>query len=75
MDGLNVCAALQQDCRTGNIPVFAVSADALPEDIAKVRAAGVREYFTKPLDLKAFQNSVRRILTARTESGAGPDSQ
>lgn len=51
MDGYEVLAELKRDERTSGIPVIAVSADAMPHDIARGRAAGFAAYVAKPIRL------------------------
>ena len=52
MDGWSVMRVLREDPATQGIPVVAVSAHALPADLARGRAAGFADYLTKPLDLR-----------------------
>ncbi|HJV71187.1 PAS domain S-box protein [Ideonella sp.] len=51
MDGYEVLAELKGDERTRGIPVIAVSADAMPHDIARGKAAGFAAYVAKPIRL------------------------
>src|SRR3984957_9327969 len=52
LGGEEVLRALQQEPRTRGIPVTILSADATPGQIHRLKAAGAREYLTKPLDVK-----------------------
>ena len=52
MDGFEVMRRLREDAATRDIPVVAVSASAMPADIARGRAAGVDDYLTKPLEVE-----------------------
>ena len=52
MNGLSVLQALKREARTAAIPVIAVSADAMPEQVQTAQAAGCTDYWTKPLDLQ-----------------------
>ncbi len=52
MDGWAVMRVLREDAATRDIPVVAVSAHAMPADLARGRAAGFDEYLTKPLQLE-----------------------
>jgi signal transduction histidine kinase/response regulator RpfG family c-di-GMP phosphodiesterase len=52
LGGEEVLRALQQEPRTQGIPVTILSADATPGQIHRLKAAGAREYLTKPLDVK-----------------------
>lgn len=62
MDGLALMQALQA---AGGAPaVVALSANAGPDDIEAARAAGIRDYWTKPLDMRAFGAGLRAYLRA-----------
>jgi signal transduction histidine kinase/CheY-like chemotaxis protein len=51
MDGITAMKKLQNDKETGNIPVIAVSANAMASDIKKGLDAGFSGYITKPFDI------------------------
>jgi PAS domain S-box-containing protein len=51
MYGWEVLRVLRADPATRDIPVVAVSAHAMPADLARGRAAGFADYLTKPLAL------------------------
>ena len=53
-DGFEVLRRLRSDPRTASIACVALSANAMPEDIARARQAGMADYWTKPLDFKSF---------------------
>ncbi len=61
-DGHEVLRRLRADARTAALPCIAVSANALPQDIERARAAGFADYWTKPLDLRAFMKALDRLL-------------
>jgi signal transduction histidine kinase/response regulator RpfG family c-di-GMP phosphodiesterase len=52
MSGEDVLQALRQEHRTAAIPVTVLSADATPDQIHRLQAAGAREYLTKPFDVR-----------------------
>lgn len=54
MDGWAVFRVLREDPATRSIPVVAVSAHAMPADLARGRAAGFADYLTKPLQLDSL---------------------
>ncbi|MDP2399141.1 MAG: PAS domain-containing protein [Burkholderiales bacterium] len=66
---LNLLRA-SEDC--AETPVIAISANAMPQDITKGRAAGFAEYLTKPLDVAAFYRVIDRYLKTAGRSGASP---
>jgi len=49
--GEDVLAALGSDPRTAAIPVVVVSADATPGQLERLRAAGARDYLSKPFEM------------------------
>lgn len=52
MNGYEVLQALRSDSRTRSIPVIALSADAMPEQVERGLRAGFHAYLAKPLDLQ-----------------------
>ena len=63
-DGLGVLRRLRADPRTAPIPVIAVSADALPEQVHKAREAGFADYWTKPIQFKQVHADLVRRFPA-----------
>ena len=47
-------ARIRAEPVTAETPVVVISADAMTENIARVRAAGATDYLTKPFDLGEF---------------------
>lgn len=62
MDGYTVMGHLREDAATRDIPVLAVSANAMTVDIERARAAGFADYLTKPLDLPHLLHTIDRLL-------------
>ncbi len=73
MDGWAVLRCLLEHPATRDIPVVAVSANAMPADIERGKAAGFAAYLTKPLDVRRLMDVVDRLL-AQPSAGGGPDS-
>lgn len=61
IDGYEVLRRLRADEGTRAIPVVAVSANAMPGDVAAGHAAGFDAYLTKPVDLGRLLDTVRGI--------------
>ncbi len=61
MDGFAALLALKANADTAHIPVIAISANAMPEQVARGRAAGFVDYFIKPLDLAELLNYLDRF--------------
>lgn len=50
----------EQHCNT---PIMILSADALPETIARLNSMGIAHYLTKPLDVAMFNKLLKELLT------------
>jgi len=61
-DGYEVLRRLREQPATAGIPCIALSANAMPDDIARALQAGVSDYWTKPLDFKAFMASLDTLF-------------
>jgi PAS domain S-box-containing protein len=73
MNGFEVLKQLQAQADTCNIPVLAITANAMPEDIERGLAAGFLAYLTKPLDLVRLQTEIDRLLAyAKTAGKTAP---
>ena len=63
-DGLEVLRRLRADTRTAAIPCIALSANAMPEDIARALGGGFADYWTKPIVFKDFVASLEALFPA-----------
>jgi PAS domain S-box-containing protein len=64
-DGLTLLRELRAQPETSHIPCVALSASALPEDVAQARQQGFVDYWTKPLDAAQFLRGIDTLLAAR----------
>ena len=62
MDGYQVLRLLRAAPATRTVPAIAVSANAMPQDVARGRAAGFADYLTKPLDLPRLRAAIQAVL-------------
>jgi PAS domain S-box-containing protein len=62
MSGIQALAMLRSDPATANIPVLAVSANAMPRDIEKGLQAGFFRYVTKPINVDDFIDALDLAL-------------
>ncbi|WP_052353774.1 ATP-binding protein [Neobacillus jeddahensis] len=62
LNGMEVVARLKADSRTKAIPVVAVSANAMPEQIEHALAKGFADYVSKPIDVPAFLHVIMKYL-------------
>jgi len=61
MDGFMALHMLRADPLTRTIPVVAVSALAMPKDIARAREAGFDDYLVKPVSLNQVTETIGRL--------------
>jgi PAS domain S-box-containing protein len=62
ISGLTALGILAEDPDTMHIPVIALSANAMPGDIARGLAAGFFRYLTKPIKVNEFMDTVDSAL-------------
>lgn len=67
MNGYQVMEILRTYARLKSTPVIAVTANAMPRDVARGIAAGFTHYLTKPLDLGTFLHTLDQCLNGRKE--------
>ena len=63
MDGFEVLRRLREQPTLRHTPVIAVSANAMPDDLADAQRAGFADYLTKPVDLPRLLALVDRALS------------
>jgi CheY-like chemotaxis protein/anti-sigma regulatory factor (Ser/Thr protein kinase) len=62
IDGFEVLRRLREQDATKNIPVLAISANAMPKDIEKGLEVGFDDYITKPININHLLNAVEDRL-------------
>lgn len=65
--GFELRTRLDVDPLTRGIPVLALTASALPSEVARGQAAGFNDYLTKPLDIAALAAALNRALGPRDD--------
>ena len=71
MSGHDATRRLKADPATAGIPVVALTAHAMRGEEARAREAGFDAFLTKPIDMQAFRETLRRFLgNPRNDSGA-----
>lgn len=58
MSGFDALRLLREDPATSHVPVVAISANAMPHDIARGRSEGFFLYLTKPIKISEFNNAL-----------------
>ena len=63
MSGIEAMEILRRDPSTAHIPIIALSANAMPHDIAKGLEAGFFNYITKPMKVNEFMVALDAALS------------
>jgi len=66
-NGLEVCRSLR--ARGLRIPIVAISASVLPEEIARTKSAGFDIFLSKPISPRDLREAVRRLGTSHSANG------
>jgi CheY-like chemotaxis protein len=70
--GLELHARILNIEALAQIPVVAISADALPEKIKAAKAAGMLDYWVKPVDLVKVHQFLTQLSDHKNRQGVGP---
>ena len=62
ISGIEALKILRQDPTTAHIPVVALSANAMPRDVAIGLKMGFFRYLTKPVQVKEFMDTLNAVL-------------
>ena len=60
--GIEAMNILRKDHATMHIPIIALSANAMPQDIEKGQEAGFFSYLTKPIKINELMNALNNAL-------------
>ena len=61
ISGIDALKALRSDAQTAKIPVAALTASVTPTDRSQIAAAGFDAFLSKPINLKEFLETVKRL--------------
>jgi two-component system, cell cycle response regulator DivK len=67
IDGMEALRRLRENVRTADIPVVAVTAQAMKQDRERALEAGFNGYIEKPISVRAFPDQVRSFLSGGVE--------
>lgn len=67
MDGYGVARRIRQVHTARDLPIIALSANFMPEDIERAHESGMQDYLTKPIDVKSFYRKLGIFLGLETE--------
>ncbi len=78
MDGYEATSEIRRHKKWETLPIIAMTANAMQEDIQKCISVGMNAHLSKPLDLNKLYEALTRWITPRdvhTETGDSPCSQ
>lgn len=64
MDGYEVLKCLQADDLTSDIPVIAITANAMPSEVKRGMASGFSDYVLKPVDVNGLVDVINKVMLA-----------
>jgi two-component system, cell cycle response regulator DivK len=62
MNGIEAFRQIRADANTSRIPVVALTASVTPTDRSAISAAGFDAFISKPISLKEFLDTVKRLV-------------
>ncbi len=63
INGIDVLKNLKINKKTRSIPVVIISADAMPQQLERLKKAGAESYLTKPIDIREFLSIINKFLS------------
>jgi two-component system cell cycle response regulator DivK len=69
VSGLDLTRWIKDDSAIKDIPIMAVTAFAMRQDERLVREAGCEAYMSKPIQMGAFINEVKKLTGPRGPNG------
>jgi two-component system cell cycle response regulator DivK len=62
INGIEAFRQIRADAKTSRIPVVALTASVTPTDRSAISAAGFDAFISKPINLKEFLDTVKRLI-------------
>jgi two-component system cell cycle response regulator DivK len=62
INGIDAFKQIRADAKTARVPVVALTASVTPTDRSAINAAGFDAFVSKPINLKDFLDTVKRLL-------------
>jgi two-component system cell cycle response regulator DivK len=69
ISGLEVTRWIKEDPDLAHIPIVAVTAYAMKGDETRMLKGGCQAYMAKPISVSTFLETIRRLLSERSEPG------
>jgi two-component system cell cycle response regulator DivK len=65
-DGYTILQELQEKDGLNDVPVIALTANVMGQDLVQIKAAGFDGFIGKPIDGRRFPDQVRRLLAGES---------
>ena len=65
INGIEAFRRIRADAKTARIPVVALTASVTPTDRSEITAAGFDAFIGKPISLKEFVETVKRLIEGK----------
>ena len=65
INGIEAFRQIRADAKTARIPVVALTASVTPTDRSEITAAGFDAFIGKPISLKEFVETVKRLIEGK----------
>ena len=65
-DGFQVLEILRQDSHTADIPVIALTANAMPNEVKRIMSAGFNDYLSKPVKINMLLKIIRELTKSNS---------
>ena len=65
INGIEAFRQIRADAKSARIPVVALTASVTPTDRSEITAAGFDAFIGKPINLKEFVETIRRLLEVK----------
>ncbi len=75
INGYEALVRLQQNKTTLNIPVLAVTANAMPTERKKALKAGFAAFLNKPIEIEKFLTTLNRVLHSTSDDVVSPQNR
>ena len=72
MDGLEATRRIKRDEQTAHIPIVALTASVMLDDLNKARAAGCCGHIAKPIDTRRFIETVSSYMQSEVKPDGTP---
>jgi len=75
MDGYEATKKLRENTKYDNIPIVALTANAMQKDIDKAKNVGMQDHLGKPIDVQALYNLMLKYITAKEDVSIVTDKE